>query len=133
MAPIATTVLVSPVLAGAQSLVVESEDVFSVGDIVVISGGGNSETCGIVSFGSILLDAPLEYDYPAGSSITRQDGSSSSSAPAVWEQQDSETSVALIAGAVIIAAIIALSCCGALDEAPWTSCGGRVLPLYPLE
>lgn len=94
-------------------MVVESEEAFSVGDIVTISGGGNSETRGIVSFGSIVLDAPLGYGYPAGSRITRQDGSSSSNASVVGEQQDSQTSIAFIAGAVIIAAFIALACCGA--------------------
>jgi len=69
------TVVVDPVPAGVNELEVVSQDGFVVGDTVVISGGGNSETRAIASFGSIVLDSPLEYTYPAGSAITKQEGS----------------------------------------------------------
>lgn len=69
------TVVVDPVPAGVKELEVVSEDGFVVGDTVVISGGGNSETRAIAGFGSIVLDSPLEYTYPAGSRISKQDGS----------------------------------------------------------
>ncbi|CAK0815839.1 unnamed protein product [Prorocentrum cordatum] len=98
----ATTALVSPVLAGSQELVVESEEGFSVGDTIVITGGGNSETRDIASFGSIVLDAPLDYGYPAGSSITKLGGSYSSTAPWAEEQQDSERLLTVFVGVVIV-------------------------------
>ncbi|CAK0893075.1 unnamed protein product [Prorocentrum cordatum] len=98
----ATTVLVSSVLAGSQELVVESEEGFSAGDAIVITGGGNSETRNIASFGSIVLDAPLDYGYPAGSSITKLGGSYSSIVPLAVEQQYSEGKLAVIAGAAIV-------------------------------
>jgi hypothetical protein len=69
------TVVAEPAPAGVKELEVVSQDGFVVGDTVVITGGGNSETRAIAGFGSIVLDAPLEHTYPAGSSITRQQGS----------------------------------------------------------
>ncbi|CAK0807098.1 unnamed protein product [Prorocentrum cordatum] len=64
-------VLVSQAAAGAQELFVNSEVEFRVGDAVVITGGGNSETHTIASFGSIVMDAPLKHSYPAGSSVMK--------------------------------------------------------------
>ncbi|CAK0804709.1 unnamed protein product [Prorocentrum cordatum] len=98
----ATTALVSPVLAGSHELLVESEEGFSVGDTIVITGGGNSETRDIASFGSIVLDAPLDYEDPAGSSITKLGGSYSSNAPWAEEQQDSGRLLTVFVGVVIL-------------------------------
>lgn len=107
----ATTVLVSPVQAGAQELVVESEEGFSVGDTAVITGGGNSETRDIASFGSIVLDAPLEYGYPAGSSFTKAGDSTSSNAQSAEEQHNSEVTIGVIAGVVVLLlTCVALGC-----------------------
>jgi len=91
---------------------VESEEGFSVGDTIVITGGGNSETRDIASFGSIVLDAPLNYGYPAGSSITKVDDSDSSNAPSAEEQQHiSAVSTAVFAGVVIfLLACVAFGC-----------------------
>jgi hypothetical protein len=66
------TVLVSQALAGAQELFVNSEVEFRIGDNVVITGGGHSETHKVASFGSIVVDAPLAHSYPAGSSVIHQ-------------------------------------------------------------
>ncbi|CAK0866394.1 unnamed protein product [Prorocentrum cordatum] len=105
----ATTALVRSVLAGSQELVVESEEGFSVGDAIMITGGGNSETRDITSFGSMMLGAPLDYGYPAGSRITNLGGSFSSNSPSAEEPQDSEASLA-----VFVAVVIVLLACVAL-------------------
>ncbi|CAK0814705.1 unnamed protein product [Prorocentrum cordatum] len=67
------SLLVSALPTGAQELVVESEAGFVVGDTVLISHGGHSEARTIASFGSIVLDAPLAYAYPAGSTVLKQE------------------------------------------------------------
>ncbi|CAK0866396.1 unnamed protein product [Prorocentrum cordatum] len=105
----ATTALVRSVLAGSQELVVESEEGFSVGDAIMITGGGNSETRDITSFGSMMLGAPLDYGYPAGSRITNLGVSFSSNSPSAEEPQDSEASLA-----VFVAVVIVLLACVAL-------------------
>jgi hypothetical protein len=64
------TTLSQPVQAGATVLNVASQEGFSLGGRVVISGGGNSETATIASFGSIVLAEPLQHSYPASSTIT---------------------------------------------------------------
>jgi hypothetical protein len=87
---------------------VESEEGFSVGDTIVITGGENSETRDIASFGSIVLDAPLDYHYPADSIITKVGGRYSSNAPSAeehQEQKDPEASTAVVAG--VAAALLA--------------------------
>lgn len=57
---------------GAQELVVDSEAGFVVGDTLFISSSVHFETRTIASFGSIVLDAPLAYAYPAGSTVLKQ-------------------------------------------------------------
>lgn len=54
-------------------MVVESEAGFVVGDTILISSSGRFETRTIASFGSIVLDAPLIYSYPAGSTVVKTD------------------------------------------------------------
>jgi len=95
---------------------VESEEGFSVGDTVVITGvpysPGFTETRDIASFGSIVLDAPLDYGYPAGSSITTLGGSHLSNAPSAEEQNSfDEGSIVVVVGVVVfLLACIALGC-----------------------
>jgi len=100
---IATTVLVSPVLAGASELAVESEEAHSVGDIIMIAGGGNAETRGIASFGSIVLDAPLDHGYPAGSSLYRY----TEPGDAVEDASASGLAFALVLGLVAVGVVVA--------------------------
>jgi hypothetical protein len=56
--------------AGATVLNVASQEGFSAGKEVVISGGGNSETRTIASVGSLVLTEPLTHGYPADATIT---------------------------------------------------------------
>ncbi|CAK0900913.1 unnamed protein product, partial [Prorocentrum cordatum] len=103
---IATTVLVSPVLAGASELAVESEEAHSVGDIIMIAGGGNAETRGIASFGSIVLDPssePLDHGYPAGSSLYRY----TEPGDAVEDASASGLAFALVLGLVAVGVVVA--------------------------
>ncbi|CAK0829232.1 unnamed protein product [Prorocentrum cordatum] len=93
----AMNVLVSPVL------VVESEEGFSAGDAVVITGSGNSETRDIRKSGFIVPIASLDYDgYPAGSSSIKIGGSCSSNALSLEEHQESDGLVAVLASVAIV-------------------------------
>ncbi|CAK0824177.1 unnamed protein product [Prorocentrum cordatum] len=88
-----TSSSMSPVLAGSHELDMESEEGFPVGDAIGITGGGNSKTRDIASFGSIVLDVPLGYGYPAGSRITNLGGSYPSNIEiSASEQADHEIS-----------------------------------------
>jgi len=71
-AAVITTMLSEPVAAGASSVNVGSQEGFTVGSKATISGGGNSETKTIVGFASMLLDSPLQYSYPAGSTVSAE-------------------------------------------------------------
>ncbi|CAK0818296.1 unnamed protein product, partial [Prorocentrum cordatum] len=56
--------------AGATQIQVESSHGFEIGDVITIShpaNGGYSEEREIVDMGSIILNKPLEHEYPAGS------------------------------------------------------------------
>lgn len=74
----------APVEAGASSIPVVSVEGLSVGDCMLIQGGGNSETVCIADFvgflrtprgsgSSIQLVSPTIYAYPAGSTLTLLD------------------------------------------------------------
>ena len=91
----------------------ESEEGFSVGDTVVITGvpytHGHTETRDIASFGSILLDEALDYGYPAGSSITKLGGSYLSNAPSAEEQNrfdEGSIAVFLLACAAFVVGVV---------------------------
>lgn len=48
---------------------VASTDGFVVGDLVTVTGGGNTETRILSGVGSLLLDSPLSFGYPAGAAV----------------------------------------------------------------
>jgi hypothetical protein len=62
------------ILTGATALPTASNEGFSIGQTITIIGGGNQEWRTIVGFGSLLIDKPLENDYPLASLITPSDG-----------------------------------------------------------
>jgi hypothetical protein len=60
--------------AGAKAIQVESSHGFEVGDVITIShpaDGGYSEEREIVDMGSIILNKPLEHQYPIGSKVRK--------------------------------------------------------------
>jgi len=58
--------------AGATSIDIPAELLagLSVGDCLLLEGGGNSEVVCIAGFGTILLVSPTQFGYPAGSTLT---------------------------------------------------------------
>jgi len=60
------TTMPSPM--GSNRLVVASIAGFSVGDVVIV-GGQEEKT--VVGFSSLLIDSPLEFDYPAGTDVVK--------------------------------------------------------------
>jgi len=76
-----TTNLDEPVAAGATSVNVGSTAGLAVGSTITFSGGGNSETKTVVGFASILLDSPLQFSYPAGSTISARPSGSIAAMP----------------------------------------------------
>jgi len=69
---IISTTLISNAIAGSQTLNVASIDGFSIGDSIIINPGGGNEEGNIISgFGSILLQAPLQYNHYAGELVIK--------------------------------------------------------------
>lgn len=62
--------LTSPIEANETELPVNSTEGFSVGDTIVIEGGGNSESAVIASLGSIVLSSGTTNSYPANTTVT---------------------------------------------------------------
>lgn len=64
------TGLTAGTTAGGQTLEVLSNEGFSIGDVIKINPGGqNEETNTIIGFGSLLLQAPLQFNHFAGEMI----------------------------------------------------------------
>lgn len=68
---VVTTTLATPVAAGTTVLDVASVEGFSIGDAIAIG----SEFHKIKDFGSIVLEQPIAYDYPPGTTIKKVDTS----------------------------------------------------------
>ncbi|CAK0898816.1 unnamed protein product [Prorocentrum cordatum] len=68
------TTLAAEADAGATSLMVVSMAGLSVGDEIVISGGGNDEVVTVAGFAAngVLLTAPMVHGYPADSTVARR-------------------------------------------------------------
>jgi len=69
-------VLDAPLDAGATSIEAPAEALagLSVGNCLLLEGGGNSEAVCVAGFGPMLLVEPTTFAYPAGSTITLQEG-----------------------------------------------------------
>lgn len=63
---------------GATTLNVKETSGFSKGDRISISSGGVSEQKRIVDLGSIILDQPLEHDFPKGAKVSKLRGEAAS-------------------------------------------------------
>jgi ferredoxin len=89
------------VQAGATSLLVASTDGFVVGDLVTVTGGGNTETRILSGVGSLLLDSPLSFGYPASAIVY------------VEPPQDTEQEFEVVSFDVLAAVIIGICivCC----------------------
>jgi len=71
--------LLTPILAGATSIEIPAWAlaIVSEGDCFVLEGGGTSEVVCIAGFGTIMLVSPTQFGYPAGSTLTLLEGSTS--------------------------------------------------------
>ena len=65
-----STTLTSNAFSGSQVLEVASNNGFSIGDNIIINpGGATEETNTITGFGSLLLQAPLQFDHNGGETV----------------------------------------------------------------
>ena len=67
-----TTVLRKASLAGDLTLDIVNHNYFQVGDEIVIAAGTEVEEFNVVAgFASLILTTPLQFDHPAGTTVTR--------------------------------------------------------------
>ena len=62
--------LTNPVYSGNNIINIQAPTNATIGSMIQISNGVNSETKTIVGYGSIILDSKFQYDYPIGSILT---------------------------------------------------------------